>query len=84
VIDETERHYIKDEHEVKDKEKMPDTSTKIDEENIKKEHKNSILPGLFADISIEDMLLLGLMFVIHQENPNDTILLFLLILLLAK
>lgn len=40
--------------------------------------------SLFSEISVEDILLLGLIFVIHQENPNDSTLLLLLILLLAK
>lgn len=44
----------------------------------------SLLSSLLSGISIEDVLLLGLILVIHQENPNDSILIFLLILLLAK
>ena len=43
-----------------------------------------LLSALFSGISVEDLLLLGLIFVIHQENPNDSTLLLLLILLLAK
>ena len=83
VIDESERHYIKEqpaEHE--EKEKV--LSTKIEEKDPQKEAKNSIFPSIFSDISVEDVLLLGLMLVIHQENPNDATLLLLLILLLAK
>lgn len=83
VIDESERHYIKEEHkEQKEKDEIP--STKIEEKETKNDIKNSILPSIFSDISVEDVLLLGLMLVIHQENPNDTTLLLLLILLLAK
>ena len=44
----------------------------------------SLLTSILSGISIEDVLLLGLILVIHQENPNDSILIFLLILLLAK
>ncbi len=44
----------------------------------------SLLSSFLSGISIEDVLLLGLILVIHQENPNDSILIFLLILLLAK
>ena len=83
VIDESERHYIKD-ADANEEEKVEQLSTKIDENEVKKEYKNSILPSIFSDISVEDVLLLGIMLVIHQENPNDTTLLLLLILLLAK
>ena len=83
VIDESERHYIKEETE-EQKEKNKNLSTKIEEKEIKKDGKTSILPSIFSDISVEDVLLLGIMLVIHQENPNDTTLLLLLILLLAK
>ena len=83
VIDESERHYIK-ENELKEDKKVENLSIKIDEKEVKKEAKNSILPSIFADISVEDVLLLGIMLVIHQENPNDSTLLLLLILLLAK
>lgn len=83
VIDESERHYIK-ENELKEDKKVENLSIKIEEKEVKKEAKNSILPSIFADISVEDVLLLGIMLVIHQENPNDSTLLLLLILLLAK
>ncbi len=83
VIDESERHYIKEQPQELE-EKVENFSTKIEEKETKKEIKNSILPSIFSDISVEDVLLLGLMLVIHQENPNDTTLLLLLILLLAK
>ena len=83
VIDESERHYIKEEPE-EQIEKNKNLSTKIEEKEIKKDGKTSILPSIFSDISVEDVLLLGIMLVIHQENPNDTTLLLLLILLLAK
>lgn len=83
VIDETERNYIKEDFDESPK-SPPNISTKIDDTETKKEQKNSVLSTLFQDISLEDILLLGLMFVIHQDNPNDTTLLLLLILLLAK
>lgn len=83
VIDESERHYIKEATEEAE-EKDEVTSTKIEEKENKTKEKESILPKIFSDISVEDVLLLGLMLVIHQENPNDTTLLLLLILLLAK
>lgn len=41
-------------------------------------------PSVFSGISIEDLLLLGLILVIHQDNPNDSTLILLLILLLTK
>ena len=83
VIDESERHYTKEDPE-EQIEKNKNLSTKIEEKEIKKDGKSSILPSILSDISVEDVLLLGIMLVIHQENPNDTTLLLLLILLLAK
>ena len=83
VIDESERHYTKEDPE-EQIEKSKNLSTKIEEKEIKKDGKSSILPSILSDISVEDVLLLGIMLVIHQENPNDTTLLLLLILLLAK
>lgn len=83
VIDESERNYIKEPlHSPTNQCEAP--STKIDANDIKNESKCSILPSFLSDISVEDVLLLGLMLVIHQENPNDTTLLLLLVLLLAK
>ena len=84
VIDESERHYIKEPDMIENEDEVLKTSTKIEETEPKNESKKSILPSIFSDISVEDVLLLGLMLVIHQENPNDTTLLLLLILLLAK
>lgn len=83
VIDETERKYI-NEAPKKESETLNDLSTQCTEEELTKEAKKPVLPSIFNDISVEDVLLLGLMLVIHQENPNDTTLLLLLILLLAK
>ena len=83
VIDESERHYINEPNDDENP-KECDLSTKIEEANDKQAQKNSFLPSIFSDISVEDVLLLGLMLVIHQENPNDTTLLLLLILLLVK
>lgn len=42
------------------------------------------ISSILSGISLEDLLLLGLIILIHQENPNDSTLLLLLILLLAK
>lgn len=83
VIDESERHYIKETPQI-DYEKSEKTSTKIEDLDTKNEPKNPIFSSFFSNFSVEDILLLGLMLVIHQENPNDTTLLLLLILLLAK
>ena len=46
--------------------------------------KSLSVPNILAGISLEDLLLVGLILVIHQENPNDSSLILLLILLLAK
>ena len=83
VVDESERHYIKKEEEESET-KCEDFSTKIEETKPQNEEKNPVFNSFFNGISLEDLLLLGLIFVIHQENPNDTTLLLLLILLLAK
>ena len=76
-------------------EKAPENNAYIEETSPKEKIENqeqeatkkasaSALPSLFSSISVEDLLLLGLIFVIHQDNPNDSTLLLLLILLLAK
>ncbi len=83
VIDESDRKYIKEQPE-ENEDKYKDNLTNNKTVEAKKDAKSSILPSIFSDISVEDVLLLGLMLVIHQENPNDTTLLLLLILLLAK
>ena len=46
-------------------------------------HKGSI-PSILSGISMEDILLLGLILVVHQNDHNDPTLLLLLILLLTK
>lgn len=59
--------------------------TENSEINNQKTQNNMVqLPSFLQNISVEDILLLGLIFVIHQENPNDSTLVLLLILLLAK
>lgn len=40
--------------------------------------------NILSDISTEELLLLGLIFVIHRDDPNDPILLALLALLVTK
>lgn len=84
VIDETERRYINETETVYEEKNDEISSTNTKEFEINKDKKTSFLSDIFTDISVEDILLLGLMLVIHQENPNDTTLLLLLVLLLAK
>lgn len=43
-----------------------------------------LISSLLSGVCVEDLLLLGLIFVIHDESPNDPILFLLLLLLLAK
>ena len=83
VIDETPK---RQENDFLDAEKSitQASSTKIEEVDDQNHHPNSIFNSFFSEISVEDLLLLGIIFVIHQENPNDSTLLLLLILLLAK
>ncbi|MGM9631576.1 MAG: hypothetical protein ACI3XL_00585 [Eubacteriales bacterium] len=45
---------------------------------------NSPLSKLLNNISVEDVLLLGIMLVIYTDNPSDPTLVLLLVLLLAK
>ena len=54
------------------------------EHSESKPNTPSLFSSMLSGISLEDILLLGIIFVIHQENPNDSTLLLLLILLLAK
>ena len=86
IVDEPEK--IHTEKTFDEEKPINNLSTKIDETNEDKIQKSdphpSFLDSFFSNISVEDLLLLGLIFVIHQENPNDSILILLLILLLAK
>ena len=85
-VDETEKQ--RTEKTVDNEDFINDFSTKIEEKSEEKLSKSdshpSFLESFFSNISVEDLLLLGLIFVIHQENPNDSVLVLLLILLLAK
>lgn len=60
----------------------------ICEKNGCKSNHHSTLLGsvtnILSDISTEELLLLGLIFVIHRDDPNDPILLALLALLVTK
>jgi hypothetical protein len=87
LIDETEKRHI--ENSSIEKELHNDNFSTETEENceksISKTDSNTVfLNSFLSNISVEDLLLLGIIFVIHQENPNDSTLLLLLILLLAK
>ncbi|MBO5715900.1 MAG: hypothetical protein J6S23_05860 [Clostridia bacterium] len=83
VIDETEKRHI-EKISIEEDNISNDFSTKIEEKIEEKDPKNSFLNSFLSDISVEDLLLLGIIFVIHQDNPNDSTLLLLLLLLLAK
>lgn len=61
-----------------------DTPCEKEAEKQNNEPPRDLITSLLSGISAEDILLLGLIFIIHQENPNDNTLLLLLILLLAK
>lgn len=82
---ESEYSQSHDEKSTKIENKTNEIDTKNDEfipSNTSESPSKS--PSFLQDISVEDILLLGLIFVIHQENPNDTTLVLLLILLLVK
>ncbi len=60
---------------------------KVENEEIlppQKVNESTATNSLLAGISTEDLLLLGLILVIKDTNPNDPVLLLLLILLLTK
>ena len=62
---------------------FPD-SEKVEAVEEKNDKNNNILASLVSDISVEDLLLVGLIFVIYQSDPKDPTLIILLILLLVK
>ena len=85
VIDESDRTYPREEKHEEIEEKTDIYDEK--KEELKAPSATAELPlisSLLKGISVEDILILGLIFVIHQENPNDSTLILLLILLLAK
>ena len=87
AIDEIENQHIENSF-IKEELHNENFSTKT-EENCEKsvqqaDSNTHFLNSFLSNISVEDLLLLGIIFVIHQENPNDSTLLLLLILLLAK
>ena len=93
VIDESDRTYKKSENESPKNHSENEFSTPKSEHLFQEskqicEEKSSVEPSsfssIFSSISVEDILILGLIFVIHEENPNDPTLILLLILLLAK
>lgn len=78
VVDESERNAAE--------RKMPEPT---ESERGKEENKHSesglvTLSHIFSGISVEELLLVGLMTVIHRDDPDDPILLVLLVLLMAK
>lgn len=82
VIDESDRTYKSESEQLQAESNFePSDESPIKEE---KGEPASPLSSLFSSISMEDLLLLGLIFVIHQHDPNDSTLILLLILLLAK
>lgn len=52
--------------------------------NENDETQNESISSILSGISMEDILLLGLILVVHQNDHNDPTLLLLLILLLSK
>lgn len=83
VIDESDRTYHAPE---------PIATPQINEESTQEQPQNEtkikseipVISSVLSAISVEEILILGLIFVIHEENPNDPILFILLLLLLAK
>ena len=71
-----------------------DDFSELDLQDKKEDHEELLSPqkvsestatnSLLAGISTEDLLLLGLILVIKDTNPNDPVFILLLILLLTK
>ena len=87
VTDESDRTYHKEppmptqNDNISDREQAAEDGTrKCNEER----GEGSVISSLLSGISVEDILLLGLIFVIHEENPSDPVLFLLLLLLLTK
>lgn len=83
VIDESDRTYINEPNEI-NASKATELIMKEEAPNKDKSNDISPLSSIISSISVEDVLLLGLILVIHHDNPHDNILFLLLILLLAK
>ena len=83
VIDESDRTY-KPEFEPSQAESNREPTPETPPTEEEKSESHSPISSLLSSISMEDLLLLGLIFVIHQHDPNDSTLILLLILLLAK
>ena len=87
VIDETEKRRIENdsiEEELQNEIFSTENEEICEKSNSKTDSNTHFLNSFLSNISVEDLLLLGIIFVIHQENPNDSILILLLILLLSK
>ena len=87
VIDESDRsyqHISTESHEASENHKAPESECSGRVVETKSEDDISALSSIFSNISIEDILISGLMLVIHQNDPQDPTALLLLILLLAK
>lgn len=83
VIDESNRTYTqKSADEPTAKVEEPECKTNQPQSLGKGEA--SLISSLLSGVCVEDLLLLGLIFVIHEESPDDPILFLLLLLLLAK
>ena len=65
-------------------ESIPEAPPPAKEDCTSNASEHSHLSSLISSISVEDLLLLGIIFVIHQSNLEDPTLLLLLILLLVK
>lgn len=87
VIDESDRsfqHANNVESEICDQHKALETECSERVIENKTENDSNAPSSIFSNISMEDILIIGLMLVIHQNDPQDPTALLLLILLLAK
>lgn len=90
VADESDRTYKKAEIEAENDARIEATGdldskeTDGDANVSKKTDSTPQLPTILSDIAAEDVLILGLIFLIHRDNPTDPTLLLLLVLLLVK
>ena len=85
VTDESDRTYQKEQINSYSKTEEQEISAhENNRDELPQKSESSCISSLLSGISVEDILLLGLIFVIHEDNPNDPILFLLLMLLLAK
>lgn len=84
VFSPLERNYANSERDSPTRENEAEGGLECSLERCERAPESSLISSFFQSVSLEDVLLLGLLLVIHDESPNDPVLILLLILLLTK